>query len=80
MTVTSAAATSRDEVVADQDQTDQPVRPLEQLLGRARAAAALAREMAQPIAVDAHQRGLGAREERRQHDQQQQNEELIVQW
>ena len=52
-----------DEVVADEDQTDQAIGVLEQALGRTCAAAAFAGKVPQPITVDAHQRGLRAGEE-----------------
>ena len=55
--------------VAEQDQPDQPVGPLQEPLGDARGAVAGARLMPQPIAVEAHQRGFGAGEKRRQHEQ-----------
>ena len=56
-------------VVAEQDEADQAIGPLEQPLGEASAAMAGAGLMPQPIAIEAHQRRLGGREERRQHEQ-----------
>ena len=58
-----------DGVVAEQDQPDQAVGPLQQPFGHARAAVPGARQVPQPIAVQAHQRRFGAGEERRQHQQ-----------
>jgi len=46
-----------------------------ELLGGARARAAFAGAMAQPVAIDAHQRRLGAREEPRQRQQDDQDPE-----
>ena len=62
------------EVVADEDESDQAVGTLEHAFGRTRAAAALAGEVAQPMAVDAHQRRLGGGEECGKRDQRDEDE------
>ena len=59
-----------DQVVAEQDQPDQAVRPLQQRAGAARAVVALLGQVPEPVAVERHQRRLRAGEERRQHEQQ----------
>ncbi len=57
------------QIVAEQDQTDQAVRALQKFFSEARRLLSGPREMPQPVAVQAHQRGLGAREKRREHEQ-----------
>ena len=58
------------EIVAEQDQADQAIRPLQQALGQHGATMSLTSQRAQPIAIDAHQRRFGSREERRQREAQ----------
>jgi len=49
-----------DQIVANQDQTDQSIRSLQQLYGSSRSAVARAFEMFQPITIQRHHAGLGA--------------------
>ena len=52
-----------DEIVAEQDQADDPARPAQQSFGQARAAVAVARLVAELIAIQTHQRRFRTRKE-----------------
>ncbi len=54
--------------IADQDAAQQPIGSLEHLRDADRAAVAFADEVLEAEAVDRHHRGLGNREERREHE------------
>ena len=60
-----------DEVVAQENEPDQPVGTLEQSLCAAGAAVTLARLVSQLVTVKAHERRFRAREEGRKHQQKQ---------
>ena len=57
------------EVVAEQDESDQPIRSLQQFAGDARAAMSLIGQVPQLVAVHGQERGLGAGEKGREQDQ-----------
>ena len=68
--VASAAAAMLTAVVAEQDEADQTDRAAAASRSATRAAAVPgAREMPQPVTVEAHERRLAAGEERGQHEQ-----------
>ena len=58
-----------DEIVAEQNQRDQLVRPCQQTHGPASTAVLACGQVFQPVAVQAHQAGLGTREKTRQQNQ-----------
>ena len=58
-----------DEVVAQQNRAEQPIGMVEQGLHAAGRAMALAHDVAQPQAIQRHERCLGDREERRDQEQ-----------
>ena len=60
-----------DEVVAEDDEPDDPIRLIEEPAGPSRPRVDPG-QVAQPVAVEGHEPGLGAREEGRHHDQDQQ--------
>ncbi len=63
ITLTSVGRGHVDDGAQEEDEADQPVRTGEQRLGETRAAMARLGPMAQPVAVQAHERGFAAREE-----------------
>ncbi len=58
------------EVVTEQDQPDDPVRPLQQLLGKSRTAVALTGFVAQLVSIEAHESRFRARETGRKKKQE----------
>ena len=57
-----------DQIVANQDQANEPVRPVQQLYSASRATVARAVEVLQTITVERHHARLRAGEERRDQD------------
>ena len=64
-----------DQVVAEEDQPNQPIRPLEQSLGADRTAVAMPGEMPQAVPIERHHAGLGAGEAGRKHDENQERKD-----
>ncbi len=64
-----------DEVVAQQDQSDEPVGPFKQSLGEAGGPVSFLRQVLQAVTVEGHEGGFGTGEEGRENDEQEQRAE-----